>query len=125
MSAVVLLCSALQSPYDLTRAYMLEAALRQRDAEEYRQLADTYEPFANDIAVLEEFAARQGGIEAYGVSASLDERAAWLRDESERLDVEADYLLHRADGVRAHYRGFAKLRVRAMRRECLSVLTSP
>lgn len=121
--AATRLCAALRVPDDLEDAYLHQASLVLLASAEYRRLADTYAPFANDVAVLEEFAARHGSMEAFGTSAALDDRAAWLREESERLDAAGDLLLHRADGVSSHYRGLAKLRVRAMRRECLSVLT--
>lgn len=120
--AAARLCAAVRSPEDLADAYRFQAAADMFVRDEYVALADLYEPFANRVAVIEEFAAGQANVEALAVSADLDERSFWFRAEAERLEVESGQLFSRADAVAPRYRWLGRLRVRAMRAECLAVL---
>lgn len=121
-AAIAQICAAVHSPRDLSEAYRVRASLNWLVIERYVELADAYEPFANDVAVVEEFAVGYADLDAYAVSDMLDARALWMREESVRLAVEAGDVLAAADEVPRRYRGFRAFNVRAMRRECVDVL---
>lgn len=123
--AVTQLCGAVRSPRDLADAYRVQAALNWLVIEKYVELTETYDPFANEVAVVEEFASSYVDIEPYLVSEKLDARSLWMAEESVRLAIEADDLLMAAADVPRRYRGLRALNVRAMRRECVDTLLPP
>lgn len=120
--AVTQLCAAVRSPRDLADAYRVQAALNWLVIDAYVELTGAYDPFANEVAVIEEFAGSYATVEPYLVSDALDARSLWMAEESVRLAVESDDLLRAADEVPRRYRGLRALNVRALRRECLDVL---
>lgn len=122
IAAVAQICAAVHSSRDLAEAYRVRASLNWLVIERYVELADAYEPFANDVAVVEEFASSYTNTEPLAVSDALDTRSLWMREESVRLAVEADDLLRAADEVPHRYHGLRSLNVRAMRRECVDLL---
>lgn len=120
--AAAQLCATVRTSTDLADVYRVRAAHNRLAIDAYAEIADVYEPFAEEVAVLEGLATSFATIESALVSESLDARLLWMAEESIRLDAEADGLLRAADEVPRRYRGLRALRVRAMRRECVDVL---
>lgn len=120
--AAAQICAAVRTPRDLSDAYRLRASHNWLVIEQYAELADAYDTFANEVAVVEEFAMSYADLGAYSVSDTLDARSLWMREESVRLAAEADDLLRAADEVPRRYRGLRRLNARAMRRECADFL---
>lgn len=117
------LCAAVHSPETMAEAYRFQVAIDLTVRDEYAGILRAYEPFADKVSVLEEFSMSQSGDDAFFVSADLDARALAIADEIARLDRDASRLLNAANVVPSSYRGLRRLRVRAMRAECLAVLT--
>ncbi len=116
------LCAAVHSPENLADAYRLRAAIDLSVRDEYAEILRAYEPFADRVAVLEEFSMTQSGDEAFFISDDLDARILAMAEEAARLDREAYRLQNAADVAPSGFRGLRRLRVRAMRAECLAVL---
>lgn len=116
------LCLTVRSPESLADAYRFQAAVDLTFRDEYSAIVELYEPFADGVAVLEEFSMSQSGDDAFFASADLDARALSMSDEVARLDRDASRLLNAANVVPSSYRGLRRLRVHAMRAECLAVL---
>jgi len=117
------LCLTVRSPENLADVYRFQAAADLTIRDEYIAIAEAYEPFANKVAVLEEFSLSQSGDEAFLVSADLDARAFAISEESARLDRDANRLLNAANVAPSSFRGLRRFLVHAMRAECLAVLS--
>ncbi|MEI6511639.1 MAG: hypothetical protein WCO25_06440 [Candidatus Uhrbacteria bacterium] len=116
------LCAAVHSPENLADAYRLRAAIDLSVRDEYEEILRVYGPFADSVAVLEEFSMTQSGGEAFLVSDELDARVLAIAGEISRLDRDVLRLRNAADVAPSSFRGLRRLRVRAMRAECLAVL---
>ncbi|MEI6511346.1 MAG: hypothetical protein WCO25_04890 [Candidatus Uhrbacteria bacterium] len=117
------LCLTVRSPEILADAYRFQATADLTVRDEYAAIAEAYEPFADRIAVLEEFSAFQSGDEAFLVSADLDARALAMGEASARLDRDASRLLNAANVAPSSFRGLRRFLVHDMRTECLAVLS--
>ena len=117
------LCATVHLPESLADAYLLRAAIDLSVRDEYAEILRVYEPFADRVAVLEEFSMTQSGGEAFLVSDDLDARVLAMAGEISRLDRDALRLRNAADVAPSSFRGLRRLRVRAMRVECLAVLS--
>ena len=121
--AVAQFCAFVRSPETLVDIYLAQARVTEAFSKEYATAVSAYEPFANGIAVLEEFSMTQSGDDAFFLSDELDARADAMDSEAARLDRGASRLRRIAAEVPSRYSGLRRFRVRAMRAECLAVLS--
>lgn len=123
--AAAYICSVVRSPEGLADAYRLESRRLAFEAAEYASLAEQYAAFAEEAEVVEEFAASFVSLDVCLATDVLAGRSDLLLSESLRFAGRSADLWTRADLVSSRYRGFGRLRVRAMREECRSVLLLP
>lgn len=117
------LCATVHSPETLADAYRFQAATDLSFRDEYAEILRAYEPIAERVAVLEEFSMGDSGDAAFLASDELDARAVTIADEVARLNRDAYRLLNATAVAPTSFRGIRRLRVRAMRAECLAVLS--
>jgi hypothetical protein len=116
------LCNDVRRPDDLERLYREQAMVLTLRRDELTRLADIYDPFANRVAVLEEFYVGILEPEAMLASQELADRSLEMRDQAGVVAGEAEDLVRLADTLHDRYPRPRLYLKRALRAECLAVL---